>query len=629
LEELYKIYSIGQPSPLAELSVQYADYAYWQRQRLTGEYLARQLSYWKERLEDLSILALPTDHPRPQIQTSKGASQTFILPKPVTGLLQCLGAKENVTLFMILLAVFKILLHRYAGQDDIVIGTPIANRNRREIEGLIGFFVNMLVMRTNVSDDSTFWQLLECVRSVTLEAYAHQDLPFEKLVDELRPERNTSYNPLFQVGITYQSQPNGEMNFSELSLSPFEVEAKTVRFDLELHLTENSGDILGAFMYSTDLFHCSTITRMIGHFQRLIESVVENPDCCISKLSLLTEAECHQLLVEWNGVQSSYPKDQCIHHLFEAHVREAPDSIALVLPSTDSVKAEDYYLSYSELNARSNQLAHYLRKNGVCSEDVIGIMEDRTAEMVISILAVLKSGGSYLPVDIESPPDRIISILRDSKAGMLLTREHIIKDIAFTGFQDLQDVNDKVVVTDTRSQIKDLDSLPFPDRGLVNYTKYDQYIGEGCCNGSISILSTRGCPYKCLYCHRLWPKSHVCRSAQDIFAEVRLHYDRGYRTFSFLDDIFNLNRRNSELFFELVIKNKLDIRLLFPNGLRGDILTSDYIDLMSEAGVIQISLALETASPRLQKLIGKNLDIDKLRESLSYICKNHPILMLF
>lgn len=321
-----------------------------------------------------------------------------------------------------------------------------------------------------------------------------------------------------------------------------------------------------------------------------------------------------------NDDQTGCARGTYIHQLFEAQAEQTPAAIASVLAGRP--------LSYAELNARANQLAHHLKKRGVGRGSVVAVMDDRELETLVAILGVLKAGGSYLSIDHRSAADQVVSALDESDADVLLSRARFVENVPFAGLRGLHDVGQRVTVTSQRKQIADLDALPVPDRSLVDYHKYNQYIGAGNVKRGMSILATRGCPYHCSYCHRLWPKRHVVRSAQNIFEEILCHYDRGYNTFVFLDDIFNLDRRNSEALFELVIENNLRIRILFPNGLRGDILTPDYIDLMVEAGVMYLALALETASPRLQRLIHKNLDVERLRENLMYICQKHPNVIL-
>ncbi len=310
---------------------------------------------------------------------------------------------------------------------------------------------------------------------------------------------------------------------------------------------------------------------------------------------------------------------QCLSELFEDQVVRAPEAVAVV--------CDGQAWNYAELNAKANQVAHYLRQQGLLPGSVVAVMAEHRRETLAALLGISKAGGTYVPIAVTGSPEQVARTWHDSQAKWLLAWE-AAPPISFTPGQPGAEASRDIHVTSPRPQIKNLDALPLPDRSLVDYSRYNQYVGQGCFQKDISLVATRGCPYKCLYCHGVWPKTHVVRSAHNIFQEVLLHYQRGYRAFSFLDDCFNLDRRNSATFFELVIKNKLKIRIQFAGGLRGDILTFDYIDLMAEAGVVQMGLALETASPRLQRLIGKNLNIEKLRENIEYICERHPNIML-
>ena len=357
LQTLYQAYSTGQRSPLAELPIQYVDFAHWQRQWFQGEGLEKQLSYWRQQLDHAPpVLELPTDRSRPAVQTFRGTNQPLVLPQPLSEALKGLSRREGVTLFMTLLAAFQTLLHRYTGQADVIVGSPIANRTRAEVEQLIGFFVNTLVLRTNLSGNPTFRELLGRVREVALGAYAHQDLPFEKLVEELQPDRNLSHNPLFQVMFVLQNAPRPELELSDLTLSFLRAESGIARFDLTLFMWEDANGLVGRLEYNTDLFDADTITRLLRQFQTLLEGIVAEPEQRLSALPLLSEAGRHQLLLEWNDTQADYSRDSGIHQLFEAQVERDPDAVAVMF--------EKEQLTYRELNCRANQVAHHLRELG-------------------------------------------------------------------------------------------------------------------------------------------------------------------------------------------------------------------------------------------------------------------------
>ncbi len=420
LAALYKAFSTDQPLPLTELPVQYADFALWQRQWLTGEILSSQLDYWEQQLGgDLPVLQLPLDRPRSAQQTFRGARQCLTLSKELTESLKALSQQEGVTLYMTLLAAFKTLLYRLSGQEDILVGSVSAGRNRPEIEGLIGFFVNTLVLRTDMSGNPSFLKLLDQVREVTLGAYAHEDLPFEKLVEILQPDRSPGQNPLFQVAFAPQP-PMPSLNV-DWTVSYVDIQTDTAKFDLTLEVEERPEGIIGRLEYNTDLFDASTISRMIGHFKTLLAGIVANPKARVSELPLLTEAERHQLLVEWNNTFAEYPQDKCIHQLFEAQAQQQPDAVALVF--------ENQQLTYRELNRRANKLAHYLQSLGVGSEVLVGLCVERSFEMIVGLLGILKAGGAYVPIDPAYPPERIAYILSDSRLPVLLTQQKLVASL--------------------------------------------------------------------------------------------------------------------------------------------------------------------------------------------------------
>jgi len=429
LSALYAAFSLGKPSPLPELPIQYADFAHWQREWLQGEVLESQLAYWRQQLADISVLNLPSDRPRPPVQSYRGATQPIELPQHLTKALFVLSQQEGVSLFMTLLAAFQTLLYRYTGQEDIAVGSPIANRNRSELEGLIGFFVNSLVLRTDLSSNPTFRELLGRVREVALGAYAHQDLPFEKLVQELHPQRDLSRHPLFQVAIALQNTPQEALELPGLKLNQFEFDSGTARLDLEFHLWQSPEGLKGQITYSTDLFEQTTIARMLGHFQTLLEGIVANPEQRLSELRILTQFERDQILVEFNQHQSKSQValwrvpmldrkskiEQCIHQVFESQVKRTPDAVAVVF--------EDEQLSYQELNHRSNQLAHYLQKLGVGPEVLVGICIERSLEMIVGVLGILKAGGAYVPLDPTYPQERLEFMLEDTQVHIVVTQQ--------------------------------------------------------------------------------------------------------------------------------------------------------------------------------------------------------------
>jgi amino acid adenylation domain-containing protein len=421
LSKLYVAYVSGAESPLAELPIQYGDFAHWQQHWLQGEVLEQQMAYWRAQLADApAVLELPADRPRPAVQSFRGTTHSLAMSAELTESLKRLSRGEGVTLFMTLLAAFQTLLSRYTGQRGISVGTPIANRNRRETEPLIGFFVNTLVLHTEVRGAESFRQLLKRVREQTLGAYAHQDVPFEKLVEELQPERNLSTTPLFQVMFVYQnaeSGGDGVLALPGLRLSGLESENHTAKFELTLAISEGKGGLGAGFEYNTDLFNAETIERLAQHFERLLESIVADPEQSVAELEFLSAAEREQLLIEWNDTHVDYPAHETIPQLFEAQVARTPEQTALVCGESS--------LTYAELNQRANQLAHYLRELGVGPEVRVGVLLERSVEMVVSLLGILKAGGAYVPLDPQYPQSRLAFMLEDARAELVLSQQSL------------------------------------------------------------------------------------------------------------------------------------------------------------------------------------------------------------
>ncbi|MEG5000413.1 amino acid adenylation domain-containing protein [Microcoleus sp. B4-D4] len=460
LGALYTAFASEKPSPLPDLSIQYADFAKWQREWLQGEVLETQLAYWRQQLNGISMLNLPADRPRPAIQSYRGKRQFLQLPKQLSEALETLSQREGVTLFMTMLAAFKTLLYHYAQQEDIVVGSPIANRNRSEIEALIGFFVNSLVLRTDLSGNPTFRELLNRVKEVALGAYAHQDLPFEKLVEELHPDRALNQNPLFQVAFALQNAPGNQLELPELTLSPQQLDVGTARFDLEFHLWERSPNssgsnqspsnklwvdssegISGMVIYSADLFDEATIARLIGHFQTLLESIVANPEQRIGNLQYLSAKERYHLLVECNNTQADYPQDLCIHQLFEMQADRTPDAVALVFG--------EERVTYQQLNLRSNQLARYLQKMGVGAEVLVGLCCGRSLDLIVGMLGILKAGGAYLILDPSYPAERSSFMIKDAQLSVVLTQQQWVENLREAKLSRRESPNVQIVCLDT------------------------------------------------------------------------------------------------------------------------------------------------------------------------------------
>ena len=413
LAEIYRAFVAGQPSPLPELPIQYADYAYWQRDTRRDEVLAEQLDFWKRQLAGpLAILDLPTDRPRPAVQTYNGALQQFEWSPALLTSIKTLARQTGTTPFMVVCAAFNILLYRYTGQTDVLIGTPIANRTRAELEALIGFFINTLALRTDLAGQPDSREVLRRVRETALAAYTHQDLPFEALVEALQPERDASRPPLFQVMFVFESTRR----------TVEEIDTGTAKYDLTLYLWEDGERLVGNFEYNTDVFDAARIERMVGHLRTLLEAMVADPDRPITQLAILTAAEQAQLLITWNDTAYDYPQ-RPISQLFEAQVARTPGAVAAL--------AGAQRLTFEELNSRANQVAHYLRGLGVAEETTVAIGLPRSIELIVSLLGILKAGGAYVPLDPAYPRDRLAFMLKDSRALILLTQQELAE-----GFSD-------------------------------------------------------------------------------------------------------------------------------------------------------------------------------------------------
>jgi amino acid adenylation domain-containing protein/non-ribosomal peptide synthase protein (TIGR01720 family) len=407
---------------LANLPCQYADFTVWQRECLQGDMLMAQQHYWQAQLSGApALLELPTDRPRPATQTYRGLHQSFQLPLALLTRLKELSRREEVTLFMTLLASFQALLCRYSGQQDILVGTPIANRNRIELEHLIGFFANTLVIRSDLSGNPDLHTFLQQVRKVCLDAYAHQDLPFEKVVEAVQPARALNHSPLFQVMFVLQNTPEVALELSDLVLSPIPIESGTAKFDLTLQITETAHGLDGRIEYNTDLFDPATIQRLITHWRVLLEAWTAEPDLRLGLVPLLTDQERQQILTDWNATRTNYAPGRCLHELVEAQAERTPERVAVVF--------EDSFLTYGELNRRANQLAHYLQKLQVGPDVLVGICMERSLEMVVGLLGILKAGGAYVPLDPSYPAERLSFMLADAQVHVLLTQRHLVENV--------------------------------------------------------------------------------------------------------------------------------------------------------------------------------------------------------
>jgi amino acid adenylation domain-containing protein len=442
LRELSLLYNMtvnNKPVELPGPPVQFSDYILWKEQELEKNGLREGLEYWAGVLAGApAALELPADFPRPSVRTTSGEHEYRLLPDELNKKLKALGRDQRVTPFMLFLAAFKVLLMRYTGQSDIVVGTPIAGREHPEAQGVFGYLTNTVVLRTSLADDPTFNELLARVRACALQAFSHQDVPFEKLVELLSPARDLSHTPLFQMLFVHDHSLVESVQLTGLTLSRLEVNNPSAKYDLTLFVRETSAGLRVLIQYNTDLFRAETIKRMMGHYVTLLEGIASSPDLPVSLLPLMTEAEKTQTLIEWNQAPAHYSLDTCIHSLFEAQVERTPRAVAVV--------SDDEALTYDELNTRSNQLAHYLRRKGVGPEVLVGVYMERSSQMVAGLLSILKAGGAYLPLDPAYPPDRLEFMIKDSRVRFVLTTERLMPMLASRGL-------DLVCMTDLESRL--------------------------------------------------------------------------------------------------------------------------------------------------------------------------------
>lgn len=563
--------------------------------------------YWQAKLAGEPVkFGFPWDYRR-KLKQYEQQEIEFTLPDEIFSRLLKLSNKSDARLHIILAAGLLILLYKYTGNTDIIIGMPVY---KQQVEGQ--FINTILALRSQIDEEITFKEYLLQVRQTVIEAVENQNYPIETLLYKL----NLFYSeeddfPLFDAAVLLENIH--DKNY-----------IRHIRLNTIFFFSKTEEALSGVATYNSLCYKKTTLERIIDHFKNILQYLCFKIDTPLVDIDILSKEEKNRVLYDFNHTDSAYPKDRTIRQLFEEQVERTPDRIAVVFPRKAKLEMGDEEISFSELNRRANRLARILREKGVKADTIVALMLERSIEMIIAIMAVLKAGGAYFPMDCSMPENRILSLLKDYEITLMATMSSTIAGFSFAELKNLRDIRSRPYATPPRSQIKNLDDLPFPDRSLIDYEKYNRDIGQAMVKNAMSLQATRGCPYRCAYCHKIWPKSHVARSAENIFAEVKFYYDLGVRRFAFVDDIFNLNIENSSRFFRLIIREGLDVQLFFPSGFRSDILTKDYIDLMVEAGTVSFAMALETASPRLQKLIGKNLDLQRFRENIEYVCRTYP-----
>ncbi len=560
--------------------------------------------YWLNKMSgDIEKIHIPYDLKGAAEMERRLETLEFVIPPGWGARIDELANGSDPAAFVLLVSLVILLLEKYSGREDIILGVPILAQD------MDGEFINtVLPLRNQIHRDMTFRQLLMEVKQAFLEANGHQNYPIETLVYQLGmniPEGEGF--PLFDVMVMLDSI-HDEKYIEKIMTNTVFVFKKM------------GGNYRGAARYNVSLYDPKTIERLIAHLDNVSQQALFHVDIPLSEIEIIGPDEKRLILDNFNDSTADYQKNKTIQELFEEQAGRVPDRLAVCFT--------DRQVTYKYLDEQTNRLARVLRRKGVGSESIVGLLMDRSLEMITGMMSVLKAGGAYLPVNPETPGKRVTVMLDDGDVPVLLTRAKEVNRFSRGNIIYPRLKESAPRLTAPRPQVTDFDGMPFPDRSLIDYEKYGPYTGHALVKHCFSIQATRGCPFKCAYCHKIWPKNHVFRSAENIFDEVRRYYDMGIHRFAFIDDVFNFNRKNSSRFFELLIKNGLDAQLFFPNGMRGDILAKEYIDLMAEAGLANLALALESASPRLQKLMRKNLNIEKLRENLEYICDRYPQVIL-
>jgi amino acid adenylation domain-containing protein len=573
--------------------------------------ISDQRDYW---VAKLSGELEKTIFPRDRLPAAADERQVHSLPFSITGELYSellkLSNASDPGIHMILATAMTVLLNKYTGRTDIITGMPIY---KQETAGEL--LNHVVALRCHVDRSSSFKELLLQLRETIIEADENKHYPIDRLVESLDIQSDGKGFPLFDVAILLEN-----IHYKNY--------IRRMPLNMIFSFLRNESHVESVVEYNASIYENNTIERIVCHYVQLMQNLLLDLDRPIALVEMLTKEEKMQLLVDFNDNREDYAADQTIHRLFENQVEKTPDRPAITAVEQPGVGDRET-VNYEELNRRANRLARTLQKMGVGAESVVGIMIQRSVDMAVGLLAILKAGGAYLPIDPDLPGERVVYMLENSGANVLISTAQTLKGIPFTALQGFESHKDiRISVTPQRKPIKEFDQLPIPDRRYIKPQNYKNKIGMASVTNCISMQTTRGCPYECLYCHKIWSKTHVHRSAENIFSEIQYFYKQGVTNFAFIDDSFNLNKEKSSQLFQLIIKNKLNVQIFFPNGLRGDIMTPDYIDLMVEAGTRGINLSLETASPRLQKLLKKNLDLDAFKSVIDYIAGKHPGVIL-
>jgi amino acid adenylation domain-containing protein len=596
----------------------------------------KERQYWHKTLAgDWDRVSIPADRLKTctcaEMEIETGAEE-FLFPDSLQKALNNVSGGNHYTQYVIQVAGLILLLSRYTGSTDIVIGMPVYKQERQsgeKREDETQYINTALPIRIRLAETMTVKEYLMEVRQTIQDALRHQDYPVEILAEQLNRTASDGF-PLYDTALVHEKiQEKSYLRHQQLN-QVFIIEnkiedriQKKIEDEIEDKKDRNDdGTIRGRVEYNPVKYNASTVRRLIEHWQRLIEQALTDVNRTLNRLEPLSEEEKRQILEHNNRTDGDYPREATAHGMFEAQTDRTPDAVAV--EETEGNRS----ITYRELNKKANRQARRLRTRGLRPGEIAAVMMGNTIEMIASILAVLKAGGIYLPIGTEQPENRVLNMLNDSSAIHVITSENQLKNYSYIRLQGIEQQRLPYIKTPTRPQEMNLDSFQVPDRTLVDYEKYHPYIGQSMVKNSITVQFSRGCIYKCLYCFKIWPDKYAHRTGENLFEEVNMYYKMGIRRFGFTDDLPNFNKKEMGKFYRLVIKNGLKIHMHFPNGIRGDILTPEYIDLLVEAGAITMDLALETASPRLQKLIKKNVNIERLRENVQYIIDKYPHVIL-
>ncbi|HEX3047452.1 MAG TPA: amino acid adenylation domain-containing protein [Bacillota bacterium] len=575
-------------------------------------------TYWRNYFEGFDTKTLlPNDYGRRQSALTETFMENY--SADLTAAIHQFARAQNITVATLLYSVWGILLQKYNNIDDVVFGTTVAGRppEIKGVEDIVGLFINTPPLRLKANATETVTAFLSRMERMLRERTEFEYTP----LTEIRPLLEIqSQDNLFDSIVVIENYPLDQAISSDGRGLRLRLESIFEMTNYDLTFVISTFDQIHLrLIYDAHLFKRGSIERITRHFATVIRNLIRYSGESLAAINILTENEREQLLFDFNRTGADYPSHTIVS-LFEEQVLKTPDAVA--------VRFGTEALTYRRLNEKANQLAAFLRRKGVTAESVVGLILDRSFMMVVSLLGILKAGAAYLPIDSHLPVERVQFMLQNAGVGLLITESKILEQLSFTALQGFEDNDLEIVITNPRTHIQAFDQLPLPDRSLINLNNYRNKIGMASVNHCITLQTTRGCPYQCLYCHKIWSKHHVHRSAENILREISYYYQNGVRNFAVIDDCFNLNIKNSSRLFELIVQNGLNIRLFFPNGLRGDILTPEYIDLMAAAGTRGINLSLETASPRLQKLLEKHLDLERFRMVVEYIATQHPEIIL-